>query len=495
MQAPANPRRRSSYLPHAAVAGTLLLLCAFAPAQRAEQQNQLTGTQSVADAVQAADRSARTAPPAIGAHALALASRGPIHILYVHGINQVGAGDSKELRDSICKYLRECDTAPPIRIYPGGPFAVGTPPPDLAYMGVRIWNTAEQWSASAPFIDRYRISGGGHTPIVVDEVNWWPIVYPLKCQWMIARDAALTGPYRDLIQDCNAPTQSDPANQGRYTAWQWIPNGEARRLLAFHRHAAFINRDFKNTLMDWGFSDAAMALGPIEQIVTAGIRQLLAASLSAEGVDAKMAGPDEKIFFVTHSLGSYLSLAALDPESSESTGEPLAQFAPAEDGTNAASYVAARTVGFYFLANQIELLELARMAPASQAAAPGSPAADPAGLADPLDGHCPSELVNRQPSAAWPSSRAILHWQSVRDEYVKAHDPGASRPQIIAWSDPNDLLSWNVPCMAAVRVVNLRVRNSAFAIPFLFVDPAAVHANYARNKKVFRVIFSPAPHS
>src|SRR5580693_3018797 len=33
----------------------------------------------------------------------------PVHILYVHGINQIGAGDSWLLRESICTRLKLCD--------------------------------------------------------------------------------------------------------------------------------------------------------------------------------------------------------------------------------------------------------------------------------------------------------------------------------------------------------------------------------------------------
>ena len=33
----------------------------------------------------------------------------PVHILYVHGINQIGSGDSSLLRESICTRLKLCD--------------------------------------------------------------------------------------------------------------------------------------------------------------------------------------------------------------------------------------------------------------------------------------------------------------------------------------------------------------------------------------------------
>ncbi len=42
------------------------------------------------------------------ADALDSADRHPVHMLYVHGIDEVGAGDSKMLRNSICTELRLC---------------------------------------------------------------------------------------------------------------------------------------------------------------------------------------------------------------------------------------------------------------------------------------------------------------------------------------------------------------------------------------------------
>jgi hypothetical protein len=66
-------------------------------------------------------------------------------------------------------------------------------------------------------------------------------------------------------------------------------------------------------------------------------------------------------------------------------------------------------------------------------------------------------------------------------------------PQIIAWSDPNDLLSWDVPNIEGVDVVNIHVRNSGFKIlPFL-VLPNSAHANYAKNQKILSRIFKPNP--
>ncbi|MGC2300341.1 MAG: hypothetical protein WA476_16145, partial [Acidobacteriaceae bacterium] len=76
--------------------------------------------------------------------------------------------------------------------------------------------------------------------------------------------------------------------------------------------------------------------------------------------------------------------------------------------------------------------------------------------------------------------------------YLERRGSAAPRPQIIAWSDPNDLLSWFVPAIAGVHVVNLPVRNAAFRLPPFLVSPTGAHANYAENRNILRVIFKPA---
>jgi hypothetical protein len=169
-----------------------------------------TGTQSIGDAVQTEDKVNHSQP---------------IYVVYVHGINQVGPGDSLLLRKGICKYLGECTVTPLGRIYAdSGPFAIDHHPPKITYMEVPVWRTQLEWNASAPFIDRYKIVGHGHAPIIVDEYNWWPIVYPAKCKWLVPNDASLTGPAKNWIDICSGfgSTRSDPDHPGRYLAYSWI---------------------------------------------------------------------------------------------------------------------------------------------------------------------------------------------------------------------------------------------------------------------------------
>lgn len=442
--------------------------------QQIQLDKQQAGKESIGDAVQAEDKaSASHSRGPTAAVAQPVASPLPIHILYVHGINQVGAGDSLLLRNGICKYLGECTVTSLGRVYADGPFAVDSDPPTLALMGKRIWKSKDEWSASAPFIDRYEMKGKAHTPILLDEFNWWPLAYPLKCRWLIARDSQLTGASKLQLSVCATSTTLDPAHSKRYLSYQWIDNSEASDLNHVKRQARVLNRSLKNGLMDWGFADAVMALGPMEDILSTGIRELLIKSLQSPVKDASTppAKFDAEVFFVTHSLGSYLSLIALDTDLLGSNNPDLSGFQMTPEQKQAADYFSAHTAEFYFLANQIALLQLAWVSSSTERDA----------------GPCPSASGEK----SVPGS--IEHWRCKRDTYLSERASVVPVPQIIAWSDPNDLLSWEVPQIDGVHVVNITVRNSGFKLPPLLESPTAAHANYAKNREVLRMILKPSP--
>jgi len=399
----------------------------------------------------------------------------PIYLIYVHGINQVGPGDSLLLRKGICKYLGECDVTYLGRVYAdSGPFAIDQHPPRITYMGVPVWRTEQEWNASSPFIDRYKIVGHGHVPIVVDEYNWWPLAYPVKCKWLVPDDATLTGPAKNWIDVCSLPrgSQPDPNHPGRYLAYSWIEAPEGAELRHMPRHAALANRTLKNGLMDWGIGDAVMALGPMQEILTAGIRQLLRKTMEGAGFDVRTVKPGDTgpdFFVITHSLGSYLALAAIDSDWAGPQNAELAEFAMSADDKLTIDYFSAHATGFYFLANQLRLLELA-------------------GLSAPTP--VPNHSLSATESTGTKSA-SITHWRDARQAFLQHHSSTVPTPQIIAWSDPNDLLSWDVPNIEGVNVVNLRVRNSGFRIAPFIVSPDSAHANYAKNQKILNRIFKP----
>ena len=179
--------------------------------------------------------------------------------------------------------------------------------------------------------------------------------------------------------------------------------------------------------------------------------------MAADGVRAGVIGPldNQEFVIVTHSLGSYLIFSALDLPASPP------ELLPAENWKLRFEKVLAQTSSVYFLANQLRLLELADLEV--------SPA---------------TNMLNNLES-----------WGRLRREYQSRLTAPSSNdllpPQIIAWSDPSDLISWNVPDLNTVLVKNLTVKNATHWF-WLIENPAAAHANYATNHRVITAMLKPS---
>jgi hypothetical protein len=253
-------------------------------------------------------------------------------------------------------------------------------------------------------------------------------------------------------------------------------------LKRIHPKGALVNRGLKDGLLDWGFSDAMMAVGSMQQIFREAMRQIFvkSARFSADGSKADWAGQaasgstDREFIVVSHSLGSYLVFSTLsigaDRSVAVGSADQTKGYAEMED--LAARYILERTSLVYFFANQVSLLELANLEKSNSAE------------------------VGSSGGAAKPTSLGaqIKQWQEIRQGF--AQESGRSLavalkpPQVIAWSDPSDLLSWRVPGMDGVIVVNLFVRNTWWH--WLFASPSGAHDNYATNTDVIRIMLGPS---
>jgi hypothetical protein len=191
-----------------------------------------------------------------------------------------------------------------------------------------------------------------------------------------------------------------------------------------------------------------MAVGALRPYLLDGIRQLVLKSVNeppsrTRGIMSAMQA-DAEYVIVSHSLGSYLIFAALDIRSTDvnaNTSDAVRQqFAD----------ILRHTSLVYFFANQVSLLELSD-----------------------LDA----------------SSNMLSHlqaWADLRTGYLQEQKLSSEgRPQIIAFSDPSDLLSWNVPPLGSVTVRNIQVRNARHWF-WIFENPARAHDRYAQNKQVIR---------
>lgn len=414
----------------------------------------------------------------------------PVHILYVHGMDATSSADSVVFQKGICEILKDC-TLPssPERDYAdSGVFQPGSAPPPFEYMSSPVWSNAEEWSASAPFVDHYVITRTHGGPIVVDEINWWPLVFPLKCRNMITGEAQLAGPYPSLLGLCAQSTQKDSKNPGRFTSYQWISTQEAASSQAMPRRGALINRDLKNSILDWGVSDAFMVVGSMRTLFQEAMRQLFVKTARFRSNGARNSdwiqqlqnpqGIDREFIVVSHSLGSYLVFSTLNINQPAATPHTVTNESAgnAETQDAAAQYILERTSLIYFFANQVALLELAEV--------------DMPATANSVSPQTAQVQPQPQPKAAL--SKRITRWSDLRRKFKQRVSPAEAAPQlpeIFAWSDPSDMLTYHVPPIANIKVDNLYVRNTWWH--WLFADPSTAHGNYAKNKEVLKVMMGP----
>jgi hypothetical protein len=311
-----------------------------------------------------ADRPSVSSPASL-ADSLRRAGSTQLHILYLHGIGANGPDhDSQLLRANICKFLHCTAIAGQLEgtdYADKHVFTLNAPPPALKYLGEPVWKSdpsgasSEEWNASAPYVDHWKLVGKSGQVLYVDEINWWPLVIGLKCRQIVAKDASLIGPAVGYIDLCS---KSQPAAEtGRFLYYPWIE--DPKQLKAGSPKGALINRSLKNSLLDWGFSDALLAVGTMQPLLLEGIRQLIIKSVNvaADGSRGASTGPQpsQEFVIVTHSLGSYLIFSALDLKS------PQPDSAERQEWRKQFEHVLSHTPVVYFFANQLRLLELANL--------------------------------------------------------------------------------------------------------------------------------------
>ena len=383
-----------------------------------------------------------------------------IHIFYIHGIGSDGPNDydSLALRSSICVYLRDCTSlaGTPIGEWDYADqdqFRPDATVPGLEYMDERVWKSADEWRAAAPYAIHFQLTRANGQNLYVDELNGWPLTFSLKCRQIIASDASFVAPSKARIETCSR-REPNLAVPQRFKSYDWITPEEAARMVHLPSNGARANRALKTGLMDWGFSDAVLAMVPLRPYVLDGIRQLILKSQAdsrAAGVSDPTRQPvDQEFIIVCHSLGSYLIFSALD------INQTTIKTTTVQQSGNRFDQVLERTSMVFFFANQLRLLELAS-----------------------LDGPTDRNLATHLES-----------WGKLRCDYLKSK-PGASQgcrpPRITALNDPSDLLTWTVPNLPGVEVENYTVKNSTRWF-WIIENPTKAHNNYARDKRAIREI-------
>jgi hypothetical protein len=370
---------------------------------------------------------------------------GTVHIVYVHGIREEGPGFAKPLADMLVSKLGFTSEKNPRDTM------IALPPrPQASILGDPVWSD-DDWKASEPFVRHYRLHRGNHE-VKIDEINYWPLLFLLKCRYLMVPEHDLAGDDKNHLALCD---RSDPP----YHAILRDKDREQLRTTPRGGHAARINKALKLQIMNWGLSDAVVALGPM--------RVYLNYAMDRAFADARDgAGPDDKFVVMSESLGSFVVLDAMDVS-------PVVK------------EVMNRTDYLYFLANQVALLELARIQGlptklAMPSAADG--AGDPARLAEPPPAQPEATEVTVRPGPI----AALQGWaSSSRDRLYRPR-------QIIAFSDPSDILTYRMPAISGVKVVNVYDRNAPRWLG-LFEDPRKAHLGHLRNKEVWKVLLRKEP--
>jgi hypothetical protein len=362
------------------------------------------------------------------------------HIVFVHGMRAEKRGGSAAFRAALVRRLGGSDDQSPEH------FIINLDedlddewPRDATVAGVPIWRTREDWVASRPFVSRYRLTLGGGQRVIVDEVNWWPLLFPLKCRFLLLPEHHLSGGDAAHLALCRNPD---------WPYHQWITDEEYRAALARPPagRGAWINRSIKREILNWGLSDAVIALGPMRTFVNGTMQRAFA--LAEE--EAMTAQATRRVI-IAESLGSF---AVLDSAGSGPVSAYLDQ-----------------THDLYFFANQFALLELARI--------------EGLGRTDGVRG-----LV-QAPAETPPSPLARLAQWARTGQRLQAVSAEDWRPrQVIALNDPNDLLTYYVPPLPGATIVNVLVRNARSWLG-LFADPARAHTGHAANQQVWDVLLAP----
>jgi hypothetical protein len=181
---------------------------------------------------------------------------------------------------------------------------------------------------------------------------------------------------------------------------------------------------------------------------------------------------------ITHSLGGYMLIDAIHDELTRGArGGDLNQH-------TAAAKIVASTQLIFMMANQLALLDLAdlraRLSPVAGETARRDGA--PAGAAI-------GDLI-----ADWSHFRPKSYWRARIGEPPARVD---QNEQIVAFSDPNDILSWlvnraNVQTprsnTGAVTLTNVYMANDEFEIPGVFSEPAEAHDGYMKNPTVLDLL-------
>jgi hypothetical protein len=199
--------------------------------------------------------------------------------------------------------------------------------------------------------------------------------------------------------------------------------------------------------------------------------------------------------FMTHSLGSRIvfdTLLDLDGHPTRATGPILKELGA--DGRRSVEQIILNTRSIYMFANQLPLLTLADVPTTRKS--DGSPSiidfkhyTDIDASRQPADPQAPAASTTSERSAPH-----LLWFATVKSTLSHSQQQQAAKLDVVAFSDPNDLLSYIIPPWfeqdmgnLQFQITNVSVQN-AFHWLHVYESPTAAHDQYMVNADVWKVI-------
>jgi hypothetical protein len=239
-------------------------------------------------------------------------------------------------------------------------------------------------------------------------------------------------------------------------------------------YRAHYNNLLKGGLLDHDIADAVVFSGKFKDHLNYTVEQALCLVENSQACNAKTTpGPRDKIFVISHSLGSRLVIDAID--------------AIDQLGTPETPKFKDSLAGVFMLANQLPLLALSDQANSLPVTPPSPPA-----------GASPNRAAAETSTPAVAAKTTPSGLMSLRHLITRRKTPEPL--QLVAFSDPNDLLSYTIPADwktllgvettgddRSVSFINVLVRNHAINIG-VFVNPLDAHVGYWNNPFVWKLI-------
>ena len=244
--------------------------------------------------------------------------------------------------------------------------------------------------------------------------------------------------------------------------WEPLTEGLKRQYLAYDASPAStrlrlrIFNDVKQSLMNENVPDVVLYVGGYRPVLQKAVRAALG-RIQRELGDNK----DYEYFFVTFSLGSKIVFDVVDEMDNEANSTHRDE-------------IVDKTASFFMLANQLPLLGLGNVDPATS-----QPSGQVAGYESML--RFVRRKHRRQPSGETPSPES---------------QPGGGELSIVAVSDPNDLFSYSIPPYVKQQFpatfvnAELSVAKTGYWIPTegYVINPMAAHTGYGHDPDVIKLI-------